>query len=109
MPTERQFRLYPYDNFTRPIPALLVLQSSSVELFQLDEMGGEIGDPVAPQFQLADDASHLRLSLPDGMRLPIELAVRLKFEGRERPDLFNFTFGGASVSLESDANPRAGH
>jgi hypothetical protein len=40
----------------------------------------------------AAGGKYLKVPIPEGMSTPFEIEVQLRFEGREEPDQFNFSF-----------------
>lgn len=95
MASEREFRLYMYNNFTKPIPAQPFLEGSFIEVMNLDANRREFGKPARLTFEKAEEA-YLRAVLPEGFKFPLNVNARVKFEGQEKPLLFNFTFDAPS-------------
>jgi hypothetical protein len=89
LPSRDEFRLYLYNDFTRPIPASRFAEGSSVEIVSVG--GSPAGEPTRLALVSSGD-EYLRVSLPEGLALPVEINVRLQFEGSDEPDLFNFSF-----------------
>jgi Cu/Ag efflux protein CusF len=82
------FRVYFYDDLTRPIPAEF---SSTVA--KADNNGGEIGAPV----KLARGSAVSTLEAPiGGAAMPINLKLRVAFTAGAAPQAFDFTFSGYS-------------
>lgn len=83
----REFRVYMYNNFTRPIGARAFAQGSTVQVHR----GGN-----APKMNLelkaSDDGEYLKAELFDGLALPLSLSARIKFEGKTQGELFDFRF-----------------
>ena len=88
----REFRLYLYNNYTKPISAARFVEGSYAEVLRLDKNNEEIDKPVRLSFEVVDSGSYLKAAIPEQMALPLDIAVWLKFEGRKRPEIFNFTF-----------------
>ncbi len=100
VPNPHEFRIYMYDNFTKPISAERLVKGSTVEIVQVNKEQNEVDTPIRLPFGLAEDGSYLKVQIPDEVRLPLAIAARIKFEGRERPSLFNFTFEEVSKFRE---------
>lgn len=97
MPNEREFRLYVYNNFTKPISPKQFLEGSSLEITNLDANNVEIGGNAKVTLSAAHDDSHLVAIMPANIRFPVSVRARIKLGGKDRPDLFDFTFEGPSV------------
>ena len=95
-----EFRLYLYNNYTKPISVARFAQGSYAEVLRLDKKGKEIGKPVRLSFEVVSGGSYLKAAIPEQMVLPLDMAVWLKFEGRKRPEIFNFTFKKVSNFLD---------
>ena len=98
--TGSEFRLYLYNNFTKPIRADRFADGSSAEVVQVDQERNEIGQPVKVPLMAAIHGTYLKATIPEEMRLPLDVAVRLKFEAQDRLHLFNFTFDQVSEFVE---------
>ena len=92
MVSAREFRLYLFNNYTKPISAARFVDGSYAELLRLDKNSKEIGKPIRLSFEVVADGKYLKVAIPKQMALPLDIAVWLKFEGRKRPEIFNFTF-----------------
>lgn len=91
MSSANEFRVYLYNNFTKPISAELYVEGSYVEIVQLDQEGKEIGMPMKQPLILAIDNSYLTVSIPEGVSFPLAVNVWIKFDPK-KPDLFGFIF-----------------
>ena len=100
LPKADEFRLYLYNDHTKPISAKPFAEGSFIEVMRVDAERKALGDPVKVPFVSAPDGAYLRAAIPAGMTLPIDVTVRLKFEGKDRPDLYNFTFDDVSKFVE---------
>lgn len=102
MPNANEFRLYFYDNFTKPISAKPFAEGSFIEVGQLNAEKQEVGKPARISISANGDGSYLRSTIPDGIRFPMSITARIRFEGRDKPELFNFTFESASGEGKHD-------
>ncbi len=87
----RELHVYFYNNFTKPISAQLFLDGSFIEVVKLDADKREIGKPMRIAFDKVGDG-FLQATLPEEYSFPLGVNARIKFEGQEKPTLFNFTF-----------------
>ena len=92
LPSRHEFRLYLYNNFTLPIPATRLVDGSFAEIVALDQQRPAAGPAVKLAFSAAAGGEYLRLPIPAGVSTPFEIEVQLRFEGRDEPDVFNFSF-----------------
>jgi len=92
LPSRHEFRLYLYNNFTQPIAATRFVDGSFVEFVAPDEQRTATGQSVKLALSAAAGGQYLRVPIPEGVSIPFEIEVQLRFEGREEPDLFNFSF-----------------
>jgi Cu/Ag efflux protein CusF len=82
------FRVYFYDDLTRPIPA-----EFSGTVAKADNNGQETGAPVT----LARGAAVSTLEVPiAGAAIPLNLKLRIAFTAGATPQAFDFTFSGYS-------------
>lgn len=100
LPKADEFRLYLYNDHTKPIPAGPFVEGSYIEVVRVDAERKAMGEPAKVQFTAASNGAYLVAAVPNGVTLPIDVTVRLKFEGRDRPDLYNFTFDQVSKFIE---------
>ena len=92
------FRVYFYDDFTRPLaPA-----SFSATLSKTDASGREIAAPVTVKAGRSKERNTLEASMP-GTSLPASFELRVKFKPGEKARIFDFTF--AEYSKEPAASP----
>ena len=92
MPSAKEFRVYFYNNFTKPISAKPLVEGSYLEVVNLDPEKRELGKPVRVPLTTSEEESCLKGSMPEGLRFPMSVTARIKFEGKEKPDRFDFTF-----------------
>jgi Cu/Ag efflux protein CusF len=92
------FRVYFYDDFTRP----LAVTSFSAKGVKTDETLREIAPPVILQAGRTKDRSTLEARMP-GTALPARFELRVKFKPDDKERVFNFTF--AEYSKEPAAAP----
>ena len=92
------FRVYFYDDFTRP----LAVSSFSATGVKTDETLREIAPPVILQAGRTKDRNTLEARMP-GASLPASLELRVKFKPDDKARVFNFTF--AEYSKEPAAAP----
>ena len=78
-----EFRVYIYNNFTRPLPVTALANYAGVEIS---------GRPGRIEFSSAKDNEFLSAKLPPDVRLPVHLVLRIKFEGQANSNLFEFHF-----------------
>ncbi len=88
-------RLYFYNTLTKPISAQPFLDGSFIEIVKLDSEKKEIGNPLNVAFAKVEEG-FLQATLPEGFPFPFGINARIKFEGQEKPTLFNFIFESAS-------------
>jgi Cu/Ag efflux protein CusF len=85
------FRVYFYDDFTRP----LVATNFSAAVAKADTYGRETGAPVAIKPGGSKDRNTLEVRLPN-TTLPASLALRVKFSPDDKERVFDFTFADYS-------------
>jgi len=100
LPKADEFRLYLYNDHTKPISAKPFVEGSYIEASRVDADRKALGEPVKVPFTVAPDGTYLVAAIPRDLSLPIDITVRLKFEGKDRPDLYNFTFDQVSPFVE---------
>jgi uncharacterized protein YceK len=96
MASPTEFRLYLYDNFTKPIT--VEKYKATADVVPLDAKGDEIGKPAKLTLQPANKNEYLAAAIPAEMKFPLALTVRVTLKEGERPALFNFTFDKVSTS-----------
>lgn len=92
------FRVYFYDDFTRP----LAVTGFSATGVKTDETLREIAPPVALKAGRTKDRNTLEAAMP-GTSLPASFELRVKFKPEDKARVFNFTF--ADYSKEPAATP----
>jgi Cu/Ag efflux protein CusF len=85
------FRVYFYDDFTRPLP----IQSFSATVAKTDANWKDTGPPIAIQPGRTKDRNTLEVPMP-GTKLPVNLALRVKFQPDDKERVFDFTFADYS-------------
>lgn len=95
-----EFRVYLYNDHTKPISAKTFVEGSYIEVVRVDAERKAQGTPVKVPFAAAPNGTYLVAAIPKDLVVPIDVTVRLKFEGKERPDLYNFTFDQVSKFVE---------
>lgn len=100
LPKADEFRLYLYNDHTKPISAKPFVEGSYIEATRIDAERKALGEPVKVLLSAAPDGNYLLAVIPSELNLPIDIAVRLKFEGKDRPDLYNFTFDKVSSFVD---------
>lgn len=81
------FRLYFYDDLSRPLP----IASFSALVVRTDESSKEIGAPVMLSVGKNVDQNMMEASLAEE-RFPISMKVRVKFKPDDKDQAFDFTF-----------------
>jgi len=92
MANPREFRLYFYNNFNKPILAKPFVSSTKVEAEKVDKEGREMGNARKLAVEIGKEGKYLSASIPKDLLLPLYFTVWIQFQDREEPDLFNFTF-----------------
>ena len=77
-----EFRVYIYNNFTRPMAVSSMAKGSSIEIAGVS---GNI------PFTSSADNAYLMAILP-ATNFPISISAKILFEGQSQPSLFGFTF-----------------
>ncbi len=86
----REFRLYLYNDFTRPIPASPFARRSWVEVTT------PTGESARLPLVDAREGQYLRAALPADLLLPLDVELHLLFDGRSEPERFDFRFEALS-------------
>ncbi len=94
MASPTEFRLYLYDNFTKPISAKGYV--GKAEVVRQDNKGDDLGKSVTLQLQADEKGEFLKASMPAEFTLPLAFTVGVTLHKGERPALFNFTFDKVS-------------
>lgn len=92
MTSETEFRVYLYNNFTKPISPKALLGRTRVEFTELNKDGREIGEALSASFQYRKEGNFLSAQLPGSLRLPVYVSLWVMFEDQEKENLFNFSF-----------------
>ena len=85
-----EFRIYLYDNFTKPISAKGY--DGTAEVIRQDNKGNDLGKSLKLDLQLNADGSYLTAPIPAEYVAPLAFTVRVTLQKGEKPALFNFTF-----------------
>jgi hypothetical protein len=102
MPSSKEFRLYFYDNYTKPISAKPFLEGTTIDVDRM-ENGMEVNKPVRVALSANPQGKYLTAILPEALKLPLYYIVNIQFPKQNQPDLFNFIF--AELSKEQTAQP----
>lgn len=102
-PTE--FRVYFYDNFTKPISAKPY--EATVEVVREDDKGQEVGRATTLSMKASKEGAYLVAAIPQDYSLPLYFTVRVKLREGERPALFNFTFDKVTDQPKEKKDERA--
>jgi Cu/Ag efflux protein CusF len=94
------FRVYFYDDFTRPLTA----SSFPATVAKTDANGREIAAPIPSKAGRTKDRSTLEAPMP-GTTLPASFELRVRFKPDDKERVFDFTF--ADYSKEPVAAPPA--
>jgi|GEM_PF-2258809 len=94
MSSPTEFRLYLFDNFTKPISAKGY--EGTAEVVREDGKGDDVGKPVTLPLKQSGDQSYLSCTVPSEYVLPVAFTVRVTLRKGEAPALFNFTFDSVS-------------
>ena len=92
LPTERELRIYLYDNFTRPLDPAGYFGELTVQ--PVDEQDEEVGEPVTVPIKPVPGKRYLSADLPATIKPPFQTEARLKFPNQREKFLFNFDFEG---------------
>jgi len=101
MVSEKEFRVYFYDDYTRPIDAAPFREGSKLEAQPIGSDGRETGTAVDLPLAVSPSGSFLTANVPKELKLPLYFTAWLKFPDQKEPDLFNFTFDKISVPGQS--------
>ena len=91
MPNSREFRLYFYDDTTRPLRATPYVTATTIDVDRMNG-GQEVGQPMRINVQVEPGGKYLVAKIPSEIKLPLYYSVNIKFKKRKQPDLFNFIF-----------------
>lgn len=90
--SERELRIYLYDNFTKPLDSAGF--AGQVRIQSVDEQDEEIGTSVTVPVRPVTKQPYLVAEIPEGTKLPIHTEARLTFPKAPTSYLFNFDFRG---------------
>lgn len=90
MASAREFRVYLYNNYTKPLPATGF--TATVEVVRRDAEDDDIGLPGTFELSPHRDGDYLKLDLPEEYVLPLAINLRMAFTEGAKPELFNFRF-----------------
>ncbi len=96
MAGSRDFRLYFYDNYTKPILAQPFREKTTIEVETVDQNGRSIGTASKLDVRSENNGKYLVASLPPGIAFPLYFTVKIQFPKQSEADLFNFTFDQSS-------------
>jgi hypothetical protein len=88
--SQRELRIYLYDNFTRPLGA--IGYSGELKVQPVNDQDEEVGQPVTVPIKPADNNPYLIAELPESAKLPFQSEARLQFPKAKDRYLFNFDF-----------------
>lgn len=97
MAGSRDFRLYFYDNYTKPILAQPFKEKTTIEAETVDRNGRSVGTASKLDVRSENNGKYLVASLPPGITFPVYFTVKIQFPKQSEADLFNFTFDQASA------------
>lgn len=87
-----EFRVYFYDDHTKPVPAGTFRDKSKVEVQRIGADGRETGTPLQLPLTVDPAGDFLSAAVPGEMKLPLYFSAWLMFPNQKEPDLFNFSF-----------------
>ena len=90
-----EFRLYMYDNFTKPIS--VIGYDGTTEVLRQDAKGNDVGKALKLDLKPSVDGSHITVAIPPEFVTPLAFTVRVTLQKGEKPALFNFTFDKPSI------------
>ena len=96
MARSTEFRIYFYDDHTKPIAATPFKEGSKVDVQRVGPDGRETGTPVPLPVTVDPSGSFLIASVPGELKLPLYFTTWLMFPNQKEPELFNFTFDKVS-------------
>ena len=85
-----EFRLYLYDNFTKPVSAKGY--EGTTEVIRQDAKGNDVGTALKLKLEPSADGDYLTTAIPAEYVTPLALAVHVTLQKGEKPALFNFNF-----------------
>lgn len=90
--SERELRIYLYDNFTKPTDS--PGYSGELKVQPVNDQDEEVGDAVTVPIKPVDGKTYLVAQLPDTINPPFQTEARLQFPKGKEKYLFNFDFKG---------------
>ncbi len=90
--SERELRIYLYDNFTKPLDSAGF--SGELKVQPVNDRDEEVGEPVTVPIKPVEGKSYLVAELPESAKLPFQSEARLQFPKAKEKYLFNFDFKG---------------
>lgn len=100
MASATEFRVYFYNNYTKPISAVPFKEGSKMEVQPVGPDGRETGTPLQLAVTADPPGAFLSAAIPSEMKLPLYFTTWLMFPNQKDPDLFNFSFDKVSVSAD---------
>jgi hypothetical protein len=94
-----EFRLYLYDDFTQPISAAPFERGSWIEV---SSRHARTQSPIRLELSMSAESDCLEARIPDEVTGPLEVELRLRFAGRDEPELFNFSFDDQADGWRQD-------
>lgn len=91
-----EFRIYLYDNFTKPISAKGY--DGTAEVLRQDAKGDDVGKARKLDLKPSADGTYLTVFIPPEFVTPLAFTVRVTLQKGEKPALFNFTFDKPSFN-----------
>ena len=85
-----EFRVYLYDNFTKPMSAQDY--NGTGEVIRQDSKGDDLGTAFKLKLVPSADRSYLVTTIPADYVAPLAFTTRIALQKGEKPSLFNFTF-----------------
>ena len=86
-----EFRLYLYDNFTRPMDVSAGGFQAEVEFERRKDAAGK-AEPATQKLEPGPGRAYLNVKIPPSAALPLRAAVHIKLKPEQPTELFNFSF-----------------
>ena len=90
-----EFRVYLYDNFTKPISAKDY--AGTAEVIRQDAKGDDLGKSLKLTLQPSPDGSYLTVAIPPEYVAPLAFTTHVTLQKGEKPSLFSFSFDKPSI------------
>jgi len=90
--SERELRIYLYDNFTKPLDA--AGYSGELKVQPVDDQDEKVAEPVTVPIKAVEGKPYLVALLPETIKPPYQTEARLQFPKQKEKFLFNFDFKG---------------